>query len=76
MTDHFYPGEKVIDLHGGLGVGVVLFLYVNFHDDPAGETLAVCRFAADGPDDAAVTCDRLLDQIAREPVPSAAPAAP
>jgi hypothetical protein len=36
--------QKIIDLSGGLGEGTIIDFYINFHDNPLGDELAVCRF--------------------------------
>jgi len=60
----FKPGDQVVDLFGGLGQGVILDIYVNYHDSPVGETLAVCEFSGTHDDsDEMLTCDRSFDQI-------------
>jgi hypothetical protein len=40
-------GDKVVDLVGNLGTGKVIDIYTNYHDNPTGETLAVCQFGGD-----------------------------
>lgn len=56
------PGDKVFDLYGEMGFGTVVDVYTNYHDDPRGEKLAICRFEAEEGSEETV-CDRSLDQI-------------
>jgi hypothetical protein len=69
----FKIGDVVRDTFGDLGIGEVIDIYLNFHDDPAGETLAVCRFGSDEEDHDGVVCDRSFDQIEVVPKMSASP---
>ncbi len=63
----FKPGDQVVDLFGGLGQGVILDIYVNYHDDPGGEELAICKFSeSDDGADEPITCDRSFDQISSD----------
>jgi len=63
----FKPGDQVVDLFGGLGQGVIVDIYVNYHDDPGGEELAICKFSeSDDGADEPIICDRSFDQISSD----------
>jgi hypothetical protein len=60
-------GDKVVDLVGNLGTGKVIDIYTNYHDNPTGETLAVCQFGGDPDNEIEPTvCDRSFDQISTD----------
>lgn len=60
-------GDQVVDLEGDLGIGKVIDLYTNYHDDPAGEVLAICAFGGNPEEEIEPTvCDRSLHQISTD----------
>lgn len=60
-------GDQVVDLVNNLGVGTVLNLYWNFHDNPSGELLATCSFSSLETDEGEPTiCDRSLNEISKD----------
>ena len=68
LKDHapLRVGDRVIDLVGGLREGIIEDLYVNRHDNPNGETLAVVRFGGQGENDDDVPDDQEAGQDPRE----------
>ena len=65
----FKAGDKIFDLDGGLGIGEVLDVYINYGDDSEGVPTAVCSFPSEidprFPDEPVepIVCDRPFDQI-------------